>query len=127
MFPWTLGSVKSLLPNDDDPLGLPKGLQKLFDRNDDKAFSSKERMYRKWLASPELVDPELRSRILELLGGLYYDWMVRKIYQFRLSAIFEKMDLAREIGVGRLEIFSTLAFRAGRRLVRPRAPQDRTP
>lgn len=102
-------------------------LKELFDRSDDKAFSSKERMYRKWLALPEFADPALRSRILGLLRGLYDDWMVRNIYQFNFLAMFEKMKLAKEIGVSCLEIFSTLVFRAGRRITRLRTQQDFMP
>lgn len=103
------------------------GLIDLLRQGQDKGFSDRERMYKKWLGMSEVADPALRARILGLLRGLYSDWMIRKIYQLSFPAMFEKMKLAREIGVSNLGIFSELTFRAGRRITRPFPRQDRIP
>ena len=96
----------------------------------DKTFSAKERMYRKWLSLPEVADSGICSQIHDNLRGLYYDWMIRKFYQFRFSEAIGKMKQARETGESYLRILSTLAFRAGRKMGRkicaPLTPQSRS-
>lgn len=104
-----------------------RGLMDLIFEGDDQGFSDRERMYKKWLGMSGVVDPALRNRVLGLLRGVYYDWMIRKIYQLSFPAMFKKMKLAREIGVSNLSIFWELTFRAGRRITRPFPRHDRVP
>lgn len=102
------------------------GLTELLHGSDDKGFLDMEHMYKKWLGLPELVDPATRGQVRELLRGLYYDWMVQKIYQLRFSEMLRKASLLSEVGPSHLEIFLRLAFRAARRMYRSLSPQRRT-
>lgn len=103
------------------------GLMELFYRGDEKAFCSKEHMYKKWLESAEAIDPAAGRRILELLRELYVEWAIRKIKQLRFREAFEKTRLAKEIGLSSLEIFSKMTSRAARKITRPFPRLDRIP
>jgi glycosyltransferase involved in cell wall biosynthesis len=94
-------------------------LIELFSQNNEKMFSSREHMFRKWLSLPEMTDPETRSRISESLRGLYVDWTIRKLYQFRFLEAFAKTRQARSTGESYSRILSKLAFRAARKICAP--------
>lgn len=100
------------------------GLTELFYEGHDKAFSSQEYMCKKWLSLPGMVDPATRGQVRELLRNLYYDWTIRKLYQFRFSEAFGKMRQVRQAGDSSPQILSTLAFRAARKLSRSLTPQS---
>lgn len=101
------------------------GLIDLLNNGDEKGFLDKEHMFKKWLRLPGVVDPAVRSRILERLQESYVDWIYRNIRQFRFWAAFEKIRLARELGTSRLEISSKLALRAGGAISRRFHRKDR--
>jgi glycosyltransferase involved in cell wall biosynthesis len=94
-------------------------LMDLFSQNSEKVFSSKEHMFRKWLTLPEMTDPEIRSQISDSLRGLYVDWTIRKLHQFRVFEAFAKTRQARSAGESYSRILSKLAFRAARKIYAP--------
>jgi glycosyltransferase involved in cell wall biosynthesis len=94
-------------------------LTELFSQNSEKMFSSKEHMFQKWLTLPEMTDPEMRSQISESLRGLYVDWTIRKLHQFRVFEAFAKTRQARSAGESYSRILSKLAFRAARKICAP--------
>lgn len=101
-------------------------LMELFAVKSDKMFSSKEHMYKKWVRLPELVDPVVRAQTRENLRGLYHDWMIRDLYQFKFSEAFAKMRQAIDAGDSYLRIISKLAFRAARKTCAPLTRQVRS-
>src|SRR5262249_5074856 len=92
------------------------GLMELFSRSDDRAFSSKELVFRKWLCLPESTDPELRRTLEERLKLLYYDWLVRKLYRFRYVKAFEIAGRIKATGDNNKMIYRTLTSRAKRKM-----------
>jgi glycosyltransferase involved in cell wall biosynthesis len=101
------------------------GLTKLFHLRDDRVYSSRERMYRKWLANGEVSDPAVRRRIQESLRNLYFDWMLEMLCHLRIFEAFEKAKQVRLTGDDRLSISSKLAIRAGAKLSRALGRHDR--
>jgi glycosyltransferase involved in cell wall biosynthesis len=96
----------------------PARLTQLYDQRNDKAFCSKEYMYRKWLSLPELTDPDVRALIRTCLLDSYNNWAICKLHQFRFFEAAAKMREARKMGDNYLCILSKLVFRAGRKIVR---------
>jgi len=94
-------------------------LIELFSQNNEKMFSSKEHMFRKWLSLPEMTNPEIRFQISESLRGLYVDWTIRKLHQFRFFEALAKARQARSAGVSYSHILSRLAFRTARKICAP--------
>jgi glycosyltransferase involved in cell wall biosynthesis len=92
------------------------GLMELFSTGDDRAFSSMEHVFQKWLCLPENVDPELRQTLEERLKLLYYDWLVTKLYGFRYIKAFDIARRIRATGDNRTMIYRTLAYRAKRKI-----------
>ena len=92
------------------------GLMELFSTSDDRAFSSMEHVFRKWLCLPENTDPELRRTLEERLKLLYYDWLVRKLYRFRYVKAFEIAGRIKATGDNNRMIYRTLASRAKRKM-----------
>ncbi|HEX2712750.1 MAG TPA: glycosyltransferase [Candidatus Acidoferrales bacterium] len=82
----------------------------------DEVFSNIERMHRKWLALPELVDPEARGQIEESLRAFYCEWIIRKIRQFQFFEAIGKMRQAKDIGGSYSLVVSKLALRAARKV-----------
>jgi hypothetical protein len=97
----------------------PVGLMELYYLRDDNMFTSKQHAYRKWLNLPELRDPEIRAQIHESRRGLYTDWAISKLYQFKFFEAFAKMREARRTGDSYLRILPKLAFRAARKICAP--------
>ncbi len=85
------------------------GLMELFYRGDDRAFASKEHLLQKWICLPENTDPEVRRTLEELLKGLYYAWLVTKLYRFRYVKAFEIAGRIRATGDNNKTICRTLA------------------
>ena len=94
------------------------GLIELLSQRNDRIFASREHMHRKWLALPELVDCATRQYIHDKLRRLYYDWIISKLYKFRIADALLKIEQVREMGDTYTLIFSTLGFRAARKLSR---------
>ncbi len=92
------------------------GLMELFSKSDDRAFSSMEHAFQKWLCLPENMKPELRRTLKERLKLLYYDWLVTKLYRFRYVKAFEIAGRIKATGDNDKMICQTLAFRAKRKI-----------
>lgn len=83
----------------------------------DTQFASRAYMYAKWIGLSAL-NPDIRSRIIEIRRELLYDWMSVKLRQVRLSDAIEKAAYLREIGESRSLILSTLMMRGRRKVIR---------
>ena len=92
------------------------GLMELFSTGDDRAFSSREQVFQKWLCLPENVDPELRHTLEERLKRLYYDWLVTKLYRFRYVKAFDIASRIKATGDNNKMICRTLGYRAKRKV-----------
>jgi len=92
------------------------GLMELFSSSDDRAFSSMEHVFRKWLCLPENVDPELRRTLEERLKLLYYDWLVTKLYRFRFVKALEIAGRINATGDNNTIICRTLGYRTKRKI-----------
>jgi glycosyltransferase involved in cell wall biosynthesis len=92
------------------------GLMELFSRSDDRAFGSREHVLQKWICLPENMDPELRQTLEEWLKGLYYDWLVTKLYRFRYVKAFEIAGRIKATGDNNKTIYRTLGYRAKRKI-----------
>ena len=92
------------------------GLMELFSRSDDRAFDSREHVLQKWICLPENMDPELRQTLEEWLKGLYYDWLVTKLYRFRYVKAFEIAGRIKATGDNNKTIYRTLGYRAKRKI-----------
>jgi glycosyltransferase involved in cell wall biosynthesis len=92
------------------------GLMELFARSDDRAFGSMEHVFQKWICLPENMDPDLRRTLEERLKGLYYDWLVTKLYRFRYVKAFEIAGKIKATGENNKVIFRTVASRAKRKI-----------
>ena len=92
------------------------GLMELYSRSDDRAFGSREHLFRKWICLPGNMDPELRQTLEEWLKNLYYDWLVTKLYRFRYVKAFEIAGRIKATGDNNKMICRTLVFRAKRKI-----------
>jgi glycosyltransferase involved in cell wall biosynthesis len=99
----------------------PDGLIELLARGADPAFASRDHMFAKWLALPELGDPRIRRRIERSRRRLHHDWAIRKLYQREWAEAGAHLARARRLGDSYPAIVSRLVFRAGRKLCRPLA------
>lgn len=92
------------------------GMMELFSRGDDRAFSSREHVLQKWICLPENMDPGLRRMLEQWLKGLYYDWLLTKLYRFRYMKAFEIAGRIKATGDNNKTICRTLASRAKRKI-----------
>jgi glycosyltransferase involved in cell wall biosynthesis len=92
------------------------GLTELYSRSDDRAFGSREHIFRKWLCLPENMDPELRQTVEEMLKDHYYNWLVTKLYRFRYVKAFKIGGKIKATGDNNTMIYRTLASRAKRKI-----------
>jgi glycosyltransferase involved in cell wall biosynthesis len=92
------------------------GLMELFSRSDDRAFGSRELIFRKWICLPGNMDTELRQTVEEMLKLLYYDWLVTKLYRFRYVEAFKIAGRIKATGDNNKMIYRTLASRAKRKI-----------
>jgi glycosyltransferase involved in cell wall biosynthesis len=92
------------------------GLMELFSRSDDRAFGSRELIFRKWICLPGNMDTELRQTVEEMLKLLYYDWLVTKLYRFRYVEAFKIAGRIKATGDNNKMIYWTLASRAKRKI-----------
>jgi len=94
------------------------GLMEAFSKRTDVAFACREYMWKKWLALPELVDPETRLCILDSLRQMYYDWTVTRLRQLRVLGAVQKMNDLKAFGEANATIAAKLGARAARQLGR---------
>jgi glycosyltransferase involved in cell wall biosynthesis len=92
------------------------GLMELFYSGDDRAFASREHLLQKWICLAENMDPGLRRTLEELLKGLYYNWLVTKLYRFRYVKAFEIAGRIKATGDNNKTICRTVASRAKRKI-----------
>jgi glycosyltransferase involved in cell wall biosynthesis len=92
------------------------GLMELFYKDDDRAFASRQHLLEKWICLVEDTDPGLRRTLEELLKGMYYNWLVTKLYRFRYVKAFEITGRIKATGDNNKTICRTLASRAKRKI-----------
>jgi len=90
----------------------------LLAHKDDQTYTWLERPFKKWLAQPELVDPETRQMIQEELVALYYGGAAERLHELRLASALEKINEIRRMGRSYPEIVLTLLSRVPRKLWR---------
>jgi hypothetical protein len=90
----------------------------VFSNRTDVAFACTEYMWKKWLALPELADPETRLFIRDSLRHMYYDWTVARLHQLRLLGALQKMNDLKAFGEANATIAATLGARAAKKLGR---------
>jgi glycosyltransferase involved in cell wall biosynthesis len=95
----------------------------LFSQKSESVFSSRERMFRKWLNLAELVDPQARKQITESLVDLFADRTILKLGQFRFVEALSQFRKAAAAGGSYFRILSTIAFRAARKLLATLKPE----
>jgi glycosyltransferase involved in cell wall biosynthesis len=92
------------------------GLMELFYKDDDLAFASRQHLLQKWICLVEDTDPGLRRTLEELLKGMYYSWLVTKLYRFRYVKAFEIAGRIKATGDNNKTICRALASRAKRKI-----------
>ena len=93
-----------------------EGLMDLFSTRNEKTYRSLERMFQKWSALGNQVDGDVANHIRDSLRGVYYDWLVAKVYTFSYVDFYVIVQRLRKMGESNWTIFSTLAFRARRKM-----------
>lgn len=92
------------------------GLTELYAQQDDKAFRSRERMFKKWLGLPALIDPALRQEIRVSLNAMYDDWVVAKLHQSKWKEALGVARRQRESGGRYTSLLARLVLRAARKV-----------
>ena len=92
------------------------GLVDSFNRMDDRTYTCKQHMLKKWLSLPELKDPDTRSMVEDHLRRLNYDWAANRLYQLQIRAALRNIHDLRDLGDDYGTILGTLATRAVRKL-----------
>lgn len=114
--------VNEVLVTIDRPEIRDVGLVEMFTRRDDRAFRSREHMYKKWLAMPELADPTIRQQVRASLRDMYYDWIVAKLYRSEWKEAMGVVERQRGRGERCTSILGTLALRAARKALSAARP-----
>jgi glycosyltransferase involved in cell wall biosynthesis len=108
--------VPSELAEIDRTPGRPEGLMELFYQRTDRMYESKLWMFKKWLALPNLVDPETRESILVAQRELLFEWAIQRLRRLKFREMFSTFNELRGTGVANIAILSTLTRRAVRKL-----------
>ena len=93
-----------------------EGLMDLFSTRNEKTYRSLERMFQKWSTLANEVDADVANYIHDGLRGVYYDWLVAKVYSFSYLDFYSIVGRLRQLGETNWTILSTLAFRARRKM-----------
>ncbi len=86
-------------------------LTNLLDKAHELALSSRENMFKGWLGSDEVSDPNLRRAITSHLIDIYYSWTVVYLRQGKWLDAWRKLLSVRASSRSFLRIFSDLVLR----------------
>jgi glycosyltransferase involved in cell wall biosynthesis len=98
------------------------GLCNLIASRDDRKYDSLQRLYAKWLATPELTGSAYQPRIRELLRRTYYSSTAAKIHDLRVGPAVRTIAGLRELGDSYSSIISTLVRNKVKKFRRSRVP-----
>jgi glycosyltransferase involved in cell wall biosynthesis len=102
------------------------GLCNSYAMRDDRVFDSWERLYRKWLAMPEVVGTGYEQPIRELLREASYNSAECKLHQLRIGPALHEIRRLRDIDGSYASILGTLLMRKISKMRRKvRASEDR--
>jgi glycosyltransferase involved in cell wall biosynthesis len=87
------------------------GLCNLYGTRQDVVFACSERVFRGWLAMPEVIGSQYEAPVVELLRETYYAWAESRIHVMRLVPAIQNLVHVRKMGEGFGSILATLAAR----------------
>jgi glycosyltransferase involved in cell wall biosynthesis len=99
-------------------LGLCDSYATLHAAGDDRVFDGWVRLYRKWLAMPEIDDSAYDRLIRELLREVYYNSAESKLHHLRIGPALQEIGRLRDIEGGFASILGTLLLRKAKKLRR---------